>query len=369
MKTNNDYQMFFQGYLEALTDIDGDQREFGVYVRMFNSSNQDHILDIENEFRYKQPIEIIESKKFRNFYSVEYILDELIFVKLFNGAKVPKKSVDSFRRYVNFHLTDYIDFAFNDAKYTLGRKKRFEMIMARSKDVNQILLVMSAKNKKLIFSFYRNKKYFSNKEFEKWYRQIIQREEQSEVASIQEGGIKETKINNFLYKEYNKNEILESAYEILLCSPIKSKSIETICAKEEWELGELIPLYAKGLDDIYGDKLTPVEEIAKKQVIMSLFKVGYKEEYKFEERLKDMLEAVKIYNRKFQTKKSLKNYPSNNQYGYAISPEIHNFLHSFQEQISTYKSDEAIALELKKKYNKTTMIEVWHEINSVLKQA
>jgi hypothetical protein len=64
MKTNQDYQMFFQGYLEALTDIDGDQREFGVYVRMFNSSHKEHISDIEKEFGYKEPVEIIDSKRF-----------------------------------------------------------------------------------------------------------------------------------------------------------------------------------------------------------------------------------------------------------------------------------------------------------------
>jgi hypothetical protein len=51
-----DYQMFFQGYLEALTDIDGDQREFGIRVKMFDSSNKKHLKDIEKEFKYQESI-------------------------------------------------------------------------------------------------------------------------------------------------------------------------------------------------------------------------------------------------------------------------------------------------------------------------
>jgi len=368
MKTNQDYQMFFQGYLEALTDIDGDQREFGVRVKMFNSSHKEHISDIEKEFGYKEPVVVINSKKFRNFYSVEHILDELIFVKLFNDAKVPKKSLHSFRRYVNFHLTDYIDFAFDDAKYILGSKKKFEMLMTRGENVNRILLVMSAKNKKLIFSFYRNKKYVSDKEFDKWTQKIIQREEKRVIAFVKKWGIREHKISSFLYKDYNKKEILESAYEISICSPIKSKSIEKICAKEKWRLKKLIPLYAKGLNEVYGDELEAVEKIAKWGVIKGVFKVGYKEEYKFKERLQDMIKAVKTYNQKFHTKESLKKFPSNNKYGYAISPDIHQFLRSFEKLIDKQKNDEDIANALKQKYQKESMKEVWKEISFMLRE-
>ena len=67
MKTNNDYQMFFQGYLEALTDIDGDQREFGASVKMFNSSAKEHLIDIEKEFNYKDRIKTIYTKQIRIF--------------------------------------------------------------------------------------------------------------------------------------------------------------------------------------------------------------------------------------------------------------------------------------------------------------
>ena len=81
-----------------------------------------------------------------------------------------------------------------------------------------------------------------------------------------------------------------------------------------------------------------------------------------------MLKAVRIYNQKFQTKKSLKNYPSNNKYGYAISSEIHQFLRSFEKLIDKHKNDEDIAKALKKKYKKKTMIDVWKEIISMVKE-
>jgi len=177
MKSNNDYQMFFQGYLEALTDIDGDQREFGINVRMFNSSDIDHLQDIQKEFGYKQPIEPIFTKKFDSFYRISYFLKKLIFVKLFNGAKIPKKSIKSFRDYVVFHIMDYIDFAFGDAEYVLGAKKNFDLLVMRDESTNIIFLVMGAQGKKLIFRFYRNKKHFSDKKFDVWIQKIIKKEE------------------------------------------------------------------------------------------------------------------------------------------------------------------------------------------------
>jgi hypothetical protein len=368
MKTNNDYQMFFQGYLEALTDIDGDQREFGVFVRMFNSSSSKHLLDIQKEFNYKEPINIIYSKKFRNFYSLSYILKKLIFVKFFNGAKVPKKSLKSFRDYVVFHIVDYIDFSFDDAAYVLGSKKSFEILVKRGENINTIFLVISTRSKKLIFRFYHNKKYISDEVFDKWVENMIKKEEENHIAQVKKQGIREHKINSFRYKEYDRDEILESAYEIFVCSNIQSKSIEKICTKEDWKLKKLIPLYEKGLDEIYGKELKPIEEIAHWKVISNIFKVGYKEEFKFKKRLKHMLNAVKEYNQKFQTKESIKKYKLNNKYGYSISPELHDFLIYFEHIIHMNKNDKAITKVLKKKYQKESMQELWKEIFSQLKQ-
>ena len=68
MKTNNEYQIFLKGYLEALTDIDGEQREFGVYVRMFNFLNQNYLLDtiINNFLRHLH--KIIHKHKHKEVY-------------------------------------------------------------------------------------------------------------------------------------------------------------------------------------------------------------------------------------------------------------------------------------------------------------
>lgn len=203
MKTINDYQMFFQGYLEALTDIDGDQREFGVYVRMFKSNKKEHLDDIQREFKYEKPIEPIYSKKFKNFYSKGKILEGLLFVNVFNGAKVPKKSVKSFRDYILFRLSDYIDFSFGDADWRLGSKKSFDLFVKRGEKINTIFLVMSAEGKKLVFRFYRNKKYVSDEAFDKWFHKIIENEEKNHIAGIKKSGIRQHKIN------YNEPQILD----------------------------------------------------------------------------------------------------------------------------------------------------------------
>jgi len=371
MKTNNDYQMFFQGYLEALTDIDGDQREFGSYVRMFDSSNKEHLLDIQKAFNYKDRIKTVYTKQIRSF-SIEFFLRRFLFINLFNGARIPKESIDSFRDYVIFHLSDYINFSFYNKKDEFSTNKKLYLFTTRTEHVNKIYFVMYDGNKKLVMCFYRNRKYMSDKDFDKWVKKMIQEEEKSQKKYIRKHfkkwGIKEHKINSFRYKEYDKDEILESAYEILVCSDIKSKSMKKICAQNEWKLKKLIPLYAKGLDEVYGTELKPIEEIAKWRVISSLLKVGYKEEYKFKKRLKHILNAVKEYNQKFQTKKSMKVYKSNNKYGYCISPELHEFLVYFENVIHENKKDKVIATVLKKKYQKESMQELWKEIFSQLKQ-
>jgi hypothetical protein len=367
MKTNNDYQMFFQGYLEALTDIDGDQREFGAKVKMFNSSAKEHLIDIEKTFHYTSAITPIYSKKFRDFYSLSYILKKLIFIKFFNGAKVPHKSLKSFRDYVVFHLMDYVDFAFDDATYRLGSQKNFELLVTRGEDINTIFLIMSAKGKKLIFRFYHNKKYISDKTFDTWLKKIIKKEEKHQIKKVKKYGIREYKIHNFLYKDYDKESLLESAYEILVCSNKQSKSMKKICAQEHWKLKKLIPLYAKGLHEVYGVNLKPIEEIAHWRVIRQLFNVGYKEKYKCKKRLKDMLNAIEEYNQKFQTSKSRENYPSNNLYGYSISPELHRFLTDFENTIKTYKKDKLIVDFLKKRYNQESEQGVWKAIFQHLK--
>jgi len=367
--------MFFQGYLEALTDIDGDQREFGVRVKMFNSSNKNHISDIEKEFGYTEPIEVSDSQKsFRNYDAVSHILEKLIFVKFFNGAEVPKKSVESFRDYVIFHLSDYINFAFIDfdvkdkSDIEWFYRRRIELLIKRGEKINTIFLVVASDDKKLIFRFYRNKKYVSDKAFDKWYKNIFSELAKKEKSSILKEGVSQSLINDFLYKEYDKEDILDLAEQISICETKKSKSIEKICAKEQWKLKKLIPLFAKGLDDIYGNNLDSIEEIAKLRVIRAMWKVKHEEENMFQKRLKYMLKAVKTYNKKFQTKKSLKNYKENNKYGDAISPELHYFLYDFEKIINTYKNDTAIIGALQKKYKKESYKEVWREINSMLKE-
>lgn len=365
MKTINDYQMFFQGYLEALTDIDGAQREFGVLVRMFNSTRKEHLLDIQREFEYQEPIKPIYTKKFRNFYSVENILEKLIFVNFFNGAKVPKKSLNSFRSYVRFHLMDYIDFSFDDASYKYGKNKDFEIFAKRGKDVNAIFLVMHSKNKKLVFRFYRNKKYVSDKAFDKWYKKILKHEEKARKAYIKKHGMQFLAINSFIYKDYDKRTILRDAEVLSICSKIKSDSIEKICNQDEWKLKELISVYRQGLNDIYGDTLASVESVAKLVVNRSLTSIHY-DKMLFQTRLDNALEAIEEYNKKFHSKKSLKKYKDNNRYGHSISIKMHDLLSDFEKIIKEKREDKKIAKALKKKYKKETMLDVWKAIICIL---
>jgi hypothetical protein len=367
MKTKNDYAMFFQGYLEALTDIDGDQREFGANVRMFKSNKKNHLQDIEKHFGFRESLTVINSKKFRNFYSVERILGDLLFVNLFNGAKIPKESIDSFRSYVIFHLLDYIDFSFNDVTYRLGKKKKFEIIQVKGERVNYIFLVMSAEGKKLVISFYRNKKYFSDEKFMQWYDDIIKKEEEIYIASIKERGVSNANIHSFIFERYNKEDILETAYKIFICSEVESKAINKICTDEKLKLSDVIKLFRQGLEDVHLEHYKTPEEVARLYICSNLIKAGLKRKYHFQERFDGMMEIVGEYNQKFQNKKSLKKYKKNNKFGYAISPNVHKILSSFKKILDTFDKDTDIETALKKAYKKDEIADVWKEMIQKIK--
>ncbi len=366
MKTMQDYQMFFQGYLEALTDIDGDQREFGINVKFFSSSDQEHLNDIQNEFEFNTPIEIVFSKNFRNFYRLEKILKELLFIKFLNGAQIPPESIEDFRDYVVFHLMDYIDFAFDDAAYRLGKRKNFTLIASRDKKVNHIFLIMSAEGKKLIFSFYHNKKYITNEAFDSWYQQMLANEEEHHVAAVKDAGIRG--VNSFLYKEYDKEKMLDLAEALSICIDRKSPSIEKISASNQWGAEELIPLLQQGLNELYQENLPDINEIAIQRILGAIVENGVQKERGFQQVFDQILLAIEEYNQKFHTLESRRIYAQNNRYGISLSKQLHSFLCYFEAIIENSSNDKEVANALKKEYQKDSMLEVWKSVFEEIKE-
>ena len=76
-----------------------------------------------------------------------------------------------------------------------------------------------------------------------------------------------------------------------------------------------------------------------------------------------MMQSVKEYNQKFQTKKSKKEYPSNNKYAYSVSPDLHNVLVHYKKVLDKYESDEEREEAFEREYKRDTMFEVWEEMH------
>lgn len=371
MKSNNDYTMFLTGYLEALTDIDGDMREFGASVKVFDSNHSDHINDIKRVFGFDIDFKIVSHKKYRNFYSIERILSDLIFLKPFGDAKIAKKDIEYFKQYTIFHLLDYVDFAFDDATYRLGGKKKFELLSVLGKKSNYIFLIASAEGKKLIMRFYRNKKYFTNKAFISWTKEIIQNQKDKYIADTKEHyekyGLSQKKIDNFLYQRYNAKNIVYLSYELLYCLGAESNAINTICSDDDLKLEELIPLFKQGLKDMDMFTLDNIQDTARWLVLQHFFDAGRIEDFRLQKRFDGAIVAIDEFNKKFQTKDKLKQFRNYGKYGDAISSNIHDILIEIKN-ILEYSSDNKMQEQmLKELYKKDTLKDIWIEIGDKIK--
>ena len=333
MKTNLEYEMFLSGYLEALSDIDGKQREFGARVRVFDSDKQDSLQDIKKAFPSLKYDEILDKKRFFDFYSLKYILQRVLLINPFETDKIPKDNLDNVRGYVVFHLLDYIDFAFDDASYRFGHNKRFELIAISSQSVNYLFFVLSHDTKRVIIKFYVNKKYHSNQEFIKWYQDIIKDEYEYSKSKIKNLGISciSNALDKFVFKRYNRDDIIYTAYQIsLLFNSINSKALDIILTQEDISQNKLIELFGQLLVDV-GIELNSPDKVA----FIYIIKACIISEYKPQEIYKQTIDIIQEYNQKFlpQDKRE------SNQNGALISPLIEKFLQEI-EYLSTLKDSD-----------------------------
>jgi len=163
---------FINGYLEALTDIDGEQREFFATSKMLHSSNNSScISELKELFQFIVEPKIIKTKEYNNDYVLTSLLQKLLLIKPFNAKKVSLDTLEEYRNYVVFHLTDFFDFAFEEEGIKLEDTKKINVLCVNDNSESFIVLKIINKNTKLFVLFFREK--YSEAEIENWFDKII----------------------------------------------------------------------------------------------------------------------------------------------------------------------------------------------------
>lgn len=177
---NNSKIDFINGYLEALTDIDGEQREFFATSKMLYSLREnDYLLELKELFQFIVEPKIIKQKEYSDDYILTSLLQKLLLIKPFGSNQVSSDILEEYRNYVIFHLTDFFDFVFEEEGIKLEDTKKINVLCVNDNNESFIVLIISSKNTKLFMLFFRER--YSDIEIENWFDKIV---ESSEVKSL-----------------------------------------------------------------------------------------------------------------------------------------------------------------------------------------
>jgi len=170
---NNTIVDRLQGYLEALDDINGGQREFTTVVTLISSKEDNLLTEIKTFSKniFMENPRIIKRKNYKNLCGIDSFLNLLLFSKPFSGLYRPwdtrcfsKKVFKAYKDYCLAHISDYIDFAFNEAGMGKRELERdVELLLLNNKNQYFITIVLKYKNIKMLLFFY--KKLFSKDDF------------------------------------------------------------------------------------------------------------------------------------------------------------------------------------------------------------
>lgn len=175
---NNKLTTHIDGYLDALSDIDGCRREFVSRAFLVHSKKSDLQAALSLFFEYIKEPTIIKEKNYLDNNYIEFFLKEMLLIKPFSGLyqpyesnKIPKDFEDSYRDYVVFHLSDYIDLIFESQDINFKEYSQMTIALLKNESGNFIVLTMKKKEIELYLCFFR--KFITEKEFIQWFNNIV----------------------------------------------------------------------------------------------------------------------------------------------------------------------------------------------------
>lgn len=218
--SNNRWILHINGYLDAISDIDISLHELSMGVGYIADKEK----SIENLLKpilaLKKVPKIIKIKDYVS-YSLDYLLEKLLLVRPFEGLYQKRESdvaediVDKYRHSIIFHLSDYIDFVFEEDGIDISGKHPIQLLLLEAENKYFIALHINIKNNHLIFYFSR--KSFNLDDFIDWFNAAAFHHEQKEAERKKENEMYEhdtSPFHNFTNDEVDEiKKIIDEAVE------------------------------------------------------------------------------------------------------------------------------------------------------------
>jgi len=161
MVKNNKWILYINGYLDAISDINGSQREFYIKLSLFDSS-QLSLKDKIEQILDNKNIEILKLEESKKIF-ITHFLEKLMIFKPFTGLynskvdnPIPKKIEEEYTNYILFHLSDYIDFALEEENIKSPYSKEINLGLIKKGEDYFIVVVQKIEDKELIWIFFYN---------------------------------------------------------------------------------------------------------------------------------------------------------------------------------------------------------------------
>ena len=150
-KIENKWSNHINGYLDAISDLDAAQREISIGAGYIVSTENNISEFLKLIFEDENESIVIKQKTY-NGYSIEFFLEKLLLIKPFSGLynlhieyKLPSSLIDEYRHYIIFHLSDYIDFAYEEEGINCVGKNEIQLTLLKKDDDFFISLQKSKK--------------------------------------------------------------------------------------------------------------------------------------------------------------------------------------------------------------------------------
>ena len=160
MELNNRGIGFIRGYLDALSDINGGQREF--IMRLFLLEKNEESIENKLKTLLEMNTTVLDTKNYKKM-SINCFLRKLIAFKPFSGLypnskqhTLPNEVLKEYQDYILFHLSDYIDFALDEEGIDYPYKSDIDLMLLEDSDKAFIVLVQKVKDRELIWIFFYN---------------------------------------------------------------------------------------------------------------------------------------------------------------------------------------------------------------------
>lgn len=157
----NRWVSHIEGYLSALSDISGGQREFFLRVSLLEKSQVDLEDKIELILDNKMKFKIIKKLEYKDAH-ITHFLENFILLKPFTGLytesekhMVPHRTQREYKDYMLFHLGDYIDFALEEENINLRSKQDIDFVLMKNNEQVFMVIFQKVEDVELIWMFYQ----------------------------------------------------------------------------------------------------------------------------------------------------------------------------------------------------------------------